>query len=202
MTDDSRPVVYIVDDDAAVRESLEYLVESVGLSARAYDSVEAWRQDFDPARAGCILLDVRLPGESGLKALEQFDALGIDIPTLILTGYGTVRTAVRAMRAGAVDVIEKPYEQQELLDRVHECIRKSEQRRRQIESQGRVVERVNRLTPREHEVMQLLAAGRATKEIARELGISPRTAEVHRARVLEKMEAAGPIDLVRMLKVD
>ena len=202
MTDESRPVVYIVEDGAAVRESLQYLVESVGLSARSYESVDAWRRDFDAARAVCIVLDdVRLPGVNGLQALEQFDALGIDFPTIILTAYGTVRTAVRAMRAGAIDVIEKPYEQQELLDRIHECIGKYEDRRRDIARRESVAERLDRLTQRERQVMELLAKGLATKEIARELGISPRTAEVHRARVLKKMETSGPVDLARLFEI-
>ncbi len=192
-----KPVVYVVDDDAAMRESLTWLLDSVGLDARAFDSAGAFLEAFDDHRQGCLLLDVRMPGMSGLDLQERLRSMDCDMPVLVITGYGDVAMAVRAMKAGAVDFIEKPFNDQELLDRVQQAVEQDGRRRSQQERQVDARRRLGRLTPREREVMHLVVTGRTNKQIAEEFGLSDRTVEVHRANIMAKTEAESLADLVR-----
>ncbi len=199
--------IFVVDDDPAVRDSLEFLMESVGLRTRCFDSAEAFLSAAGaisaapgnaPAARGCLLLDVRMPGMSGLDLQELLVQHGLTLPIIILTGHADVPMAVRAMRAGALDFIEKPCNQQVLLDRIHQALA-LQSNATQHENKSRLFRaRIARLSPREQEVMALVVAGHANKTIADELGVTVKTVEVHRSRVMEKMEAESLPDLVRM----
>lgn len=196
------PTVYVVDDDHAVRESLQWLIESVGLPVETFDSAKAFltRCETGPVR-GCLVVDVRLPGVSGLDLQDQLRERGLYLPTIVITGHGDVPVAVRAMKAGALDFIEKPFSDQTLLDRIREAMDKDEQLHALRARCDVLVERYDRLTNREREVMQLVVAGRLNKQIAAELGLSHKTIEVHRAHVMDKMQADSLADLVRMAVV-
>ncbi len=195
-SEDDTTTVFVVDDDPEIRESLQWLLESAGIEVTAFGSpqsfLDACRQDM----RGCLLLDLRMPDMNGLALQRELAARGIHLPTIILTAHADVPTAVEAMRAGAVDVIQKPFEDRLLLDRIHQALREDASARRREEEHAQVVERVASLTPREREVLERLADGATTKEVARILGISVRTAEVHRANVMRKMEAGSLAELV------
>lgn len=194
----SDAIVYVVDDDPAVRSSICWLLESVSLSHAAFESGKAFLDAYQPGRPECLVLDVRMPGISGLELQERFASAGIRLPIVFISGHGDVAIAVRAMRQGAIDFIEKPFNGELLLDRIRTSLESS---RALIESdrlQSIIRARMRRLSPRENDVMWLVAAGNANKTIAAKLGLSPKTVEVHRARVMDKMEATSLADLVRM----
>ena len=194
----AEPTVFVVDDDETVRESVRTLVGSVGLPAEAYGTAADFLAGCSGERSGCVVCDVRLPGMSGLELQHELAARNQVLPVILITGFGDVSTAVRAMRAGAVDFIEKPFGRQLLLDRVHEAIDR-DRRARLLGAQRRsVAMRVGRLTPREREVMALVVAGKANKVIAMDLGLCEKTIEVHRAHVMRKMEAESLAELVRL----
>ena len=192
------PTVFVVDDDAAVRQSFEWLVGSVGLKTETYDSAQAFLDGYDRDRPGCLVLDVRMPGMSGLELQERLAAEGVTLPVIVVSGYGDVPTAVRVMKQGAVDFIEKPFSDQAMLDRIQASIERDLAAR--CAEAERAIARSNRdrLTRREAEVMDLVIAGKSNKEIARALTISPKTVEVHRANVMKKMQADSLADLVRL----
>jgi two-component system response regulator FixJ len=190
-------VVYVVDDDDAVRDSLQALLESRGFRVEAFDSGEAFLAAGRRSPVGCVVSDIRMPGLDGLQLQAELKARSMQLPLMFITGHGDVPVAVTAMKAGAVDFIEKPFEEDTLLIAVERAIRLSR------ETQSRDVEiadtrrRIEELTAREREVLVCLAQGKQNKVIGLELGISPRTVEIHRARVLEKMAARSLSDLVR-----
>jgi FixJ family two-component response regulator len=193
------PTVYIVDDEPAIRDSLALLLRSVGLASRAFPSAPAFLDGFDPAVPGCLVADVRMPGMSGLELQEALRDRQARLPVIIITGHGDIAMAVRAMKAGAADFIEKPFNEQVLLDAVHRALA----RHRPGEAppsavRAEIAARVAALTPREREVMLLVAEGRPNKVVATRLGLSTRTVEVHRAKAMEKMQARSLADLVRM----
>jgi len=192
-----KPTIHIVDDNCAVRESLKMVIHSADYDAITYASSEDFLEKFSPGSPGCLLLDVRMPGMSGLELQALLPKLHIHLPVIILTGYGDIPTAVRAMKAGAVDFIEKPYNHEELLNRIHECVHKQEARQR-LEKHLHGINRIDQLTPREREVMDLLVDGKINKVIAAELGISTRTVEAHRANLMEKLQAKSLSDVVRI----
>lgn len=194
----AEPRVFIVDDVKAVRESIRALVESVGLTAEAYASFPEFLDAYDPDRPGCLVLDVRMPDVSGIDALEKLKAQRTTIPVIIITAYGDVQTAVRAMKAGAVDFLEKPFNNQVLLDRIQRCVVQNSANRLKRLKGEKVLARLALLTPRERQVMDLVVAGKPNRAIAEELGISRRTVEVHRARVMRKMQADTVQTLMRM----
>lgn len=194
----SDPIVWIVDDDEAMRSSLKWLIESVGMRVESYDSADTFLKTHKPGRFGCLLLDVRMPGMSGLELLDHLRANQMLIPTIIITGHGDVPMAVRAMKAGAMDFIEKPFNDEVLLDGIRRALVHEEQRRDREAEVGEVLERLEHLTPREHEVMAMVTDGYSNKEIANSLGVSAKTVEAHRARVMEKMQAGSLAELVRM----
>jgi len=192
------PTVCIVDDDKAVRDSLQWLVESVGLKAKTYESAQRFLEEVGQEDCGCAVVDIRLPGMSGLDLQDRLNERGLEIPTLIITGHADVPVAVRAMKAGAVDFIEKPFSNQMLLDRIRDALEQDDVHRAEAAEVEEVEKRLARLTPREYEVMQLVVQGRLNKQIAGDLGLSHKTIEVHRAHVMEKMEAETLAELVRM----
>lgn len=192
------PVVWIVDDDEAMRSSLKWLIESVGMPVESHDSANSFLRSHYPGRFGCLLLDVRMPGMSGLELLEHLDEQQMLPPTIIITGHGDVPMAVRAMKSGAVDFIEKPFNDEVLLDAIRRALATEEYRRDYSAGVAGVAERLSNLTPREHEVMHMVTDGMSNKEIANSLGVSAKTVEAHRARVMEKMQAGSLAELVRM----
>ncbi len=187
-----------MDDDEAVRDSLRWLISSVNLDVETFASAQEFLDSFDPKRPGCLLLDMRMPGMSGLALLSRLQELGSDIPTIFLTGHGDVPMAVRALKAGAVDFLEKPYNDQVLLDCVHNALEQSVQQDQLRGEQRKIEERYATLTPREQEVMAMVVGGLSNKQIGNHLSISIKTVETHRARIMEKMEADSVSHLVRM----
>jgi len=190
--------VFVVDDDPAIRESLRWLIESVGLGVKIFTTAQEFLEGYDPALPGCLVLDIRMPGMSGLDLQNELAARKVNIPILIITGHAEVPVAVRAMKAGALDFIEKPFSDQLLLDRIRRAIEKDAEFRRADSQRAEVAARLAQLTPREREVMDLVIAGKANKVIASELGLSPKTVEVHRAHVMKKMRVDSLADLVRL----
>ena len=195
------PTVFVVDDDQAVRESLRWLVESVGLAVRTYGSARAFLDEYDPRQPGCLVLDVRMPGASGIELQENLHDMGFDIPVIVITGHADVATAVRAMKAGAVDFIEKPFSDQLLLDHIHRSIEQDRERRAGSARELEIMGRRAKLTPRQRRVMDLVADGSSNRIIAQGLGISLKTVEAHRAKVMEKMEARSVAELVKLAAV-
>jgi FixJ family two-component response regulator len=192
------PLVSVVDDDPELRRSLQNLMDSVGLDVACYASAAEFLQAYDNERPGCLVLDVRMPGMSGLELQEQLVAQGSILPVIMITAFGEVPMAVRAMQAGALGFVEKPFSRQELLDLVHSGIEKSQAAKRKERSRAEIQSRLARLTGRERQVMDLMVAGQQTKEIAQQLGISPKTVDNHRSRVFDKTGAEGVAQLVWM----
>ena len=190
--------VYIVDDDQASRHAMELLMRSVGLDYEIFHSGDEFLASHTNVRAGCLVLDIRMPGLGGLELQEKLNELGSTLPIIFITGHGDVPMAVEAMQKGAVDFIQKPFRDQELLDQISEALKTDQQRRSARDEKAEVLDRVEKLTKREREVMDLVITGKPNKVIAYELGVSQRTVEIHRARVMEKMEARSLADLVRM----
>jgi len=192
-----KPTIFIVDDDPSVRESTELMLKSVGFNVKTFVSA----QDFLNARfqegPGCVVLDVRMPGMSGLELQEKLVSVKTPLPVIFITGHGTVPMSVRAMKAGAVDFLQKPFEEQDLLDAIQRAISQQRERKSKRDEADELRKRLKALTPREYEVFSLLVTGMANKEVAYELGTSERTVKAHRARVMEKMSARSFADLVR-----
>lgn len=190
--------VFIVDDDEAVRDSLSFLMQSVGLRTQCFHSADAFLKGYPPGAPGCLLLDIRMPGMSGLELQGQLDDRGIHLPVIFISGHADVPMAVRALKQGAFDFIEKPFNDQLLLDCVQRAI-EAERQQRQSEAQlGIWRERMQSLTPREREVLVLVVNGASNKAISNELGVSLKTVEAHRARVMDKLQAESLSHLVRM----
>lgn len=195
----AEPAVFIVDDDQEVREAIALLMRSVGLEAHGFASGQDYLEQFDADRPGCLILDVRMKGMSGLELQERLSKEPIHPPIIIITGHGDVPMAVRAVKSGAVDFIEKPFKDQSLLDAVHRAIERDARNRGQVSRLADIRERLGRLTRREREILDEVVAGKRNKAIAFDLGISQSTVEAHRAKVMEKMEASSLSDLMRML---
>jgi FixJ family two-component response regulator len=193
-----RAVVFVIDDDSSMRGALENLLSSVGLDVRVFPSPQEFMRTDRPDAPGCIVLDVRLPGMSGLTVQKELFNAGIALPVIFISGYADVPISVRAMKAGAVEFLTKPFQEQELLDAVQVAIDRDGARRREAGRAAELHARFGTLSPREREVMALVAAGRANKQIAAELGVSLVTVKVHRGHVMRKMVARSVADLVRM----
>ncbi|HSZ91604.1 MAG TPA: response regulator FixJ [Acetobacteraceae bacterium] len=192
------PLVHIVDDDASVRDSLMVLLESAGYAVRAYDSAVAFLQAASDRTAGCVLTDVQMPELNGLELQRRMSEQGIRLPVIVMTGHGDVPIAVEAMKAGAADFLEKPFGDEQLLTAVSGAVAINRRVRDEAAAVADTMRRLATLTPREREVLGHLVAGQPNKTIAYDLGSSPRTVEVHRARVMEKMGARSLPELVRM----
>jgi two-component system response regulator FixJ len=193
------PVVFIVDDDEAVRSSLRLLLKSVGLVPTALGSAREFLDKYDPAQPGCLVLDVRMPGMSGIELQETLNQQGAVIPVIFITGHGDVPMAVEAMQAGAFDFLQKPFRDQDLIDRIQRALEKDRASRAVLDERSLIQERLESLTPREREVLTLVTSGKPNKVMAADLGVSQRTVEIHRARVMEKMGASSLAQLVRMI---
>lgn len=192
------PVVHVVDDDGAIRDALVLLLEAAGHSARAHVDAEAFLAAIDSVRPGCVVADVRMPGMSGLDLQRTLAERRIDLPVIIITGHADVAMAVQALKAGAADFIEKPFDEDVLLSSVGRALDQGARTFRERRQLAEITARAASLTPREREVMDLVVQGLPNKAVAVELSISARTVEIHRARVMEKMGAASLSDLVRM----
>ena len=193
------PIVYIVDDDEAVRGSLRMLMRSVGLQAQALGSAREFLDCYDRRQSGCLVLDVRMPGMSGPELQQHLNQIGATIPVIFISGHGDVPMAVEAMQHGAFDFLQKPFRDQELLDRVQRALARDAQSRTTLAAGAQIRERIASLTPRELQVMHLVTHGKANKVVGAELGVSQRTVEIHRAHVMEKMHARSLAELVRMV---
>ncbi|MCZ8132434.1 MAG: response regulator FixJ [Steroidobacteraceae bacterium] len=191
--------VFVVDDDDAVRTSLRLLLKSVGLPVETHASAQEFLDAFDPDRAGCLVLDIRMPGMSGLELQQKLNDLHAIIPIVFITGHGDVPMAVEAMQHGAVDFIQKPFRDQDLIDRINQALEKDRENRAGLRERDAIRRRMEELTPREREVLELVTQGKANKVIAGDLNVSQRTVEIHRARVMEKMGASSLAHLVRMV---
>jgi two-component system, LuxR family, response regulator FixJ len=196
---DSAPVVFIVDDDEAVRDSLRLLLKSIGSNPMTLGSAHEFLSVYDPDQPGCVVLDVRMPQMSGLEVQEQLNLRGAIIPVIFITGHGDIPMAVEAMQAGAFDFLQKPFRDQDLIDRIQRALAKDRANRDSLSERGQVRERLESLTPREREVLALVIAGKQNKIMAADLNVSQRTVEIHRARVMEKMGATSLAQLVRMM---
>lgn len=195
----SEPTVFIVDDDGAVRRFLGGLIESIGLRVEIYASAQDFLDTPMPDPPGCILLDIRMPGMSGLEVQKELNRRESRLPVIILTGHGDVQVAVRAMKAGAVDFVEKPFNNELLLERIQAAVSESAQADARRVRRQEIIVRMEQLTVRERDVLELIAAGETNKGAARRLDISEKTVEVHRARVMEKTQAKSLAGLVRMV---
>lgn len=196
-TPSTDPTVFIVDDDDGVRRALRLLMKSVGLPAETYDSATAFLEAFDPRRPGCLVLDVRMPGMSGLDLQKELAARDAAIPILFITAHGDVPMAVETMKSGAVDFIQKPFRDQDLLDRIQKALELDARNRSQESGKAEIEARIESLTTRERQVLDMVVAGMPNKAIAIDLGLSERTVEIHRSRVMTKMEATSLPHLVQ-----
>ncbi|HNA29227.1 MAG TPA: response regulator transcription factor [Thiobacillaceae bacterium] len=194
----NEPTVYVVDDDRAARDSLRWLLESVGHRVSCHASAQEFLAGFDHEAGGCVVLDVRMPGMSGLELQDQLRERGCCLPVIIVTGHGDVPMAVRAMRSGALDFLQKPYNDQVLLDSIGRALALCRQKGLERERLARIQAAYLMLSPREREVASMVVNGCANKVIAIDLGLSPKTVEAHRANAMEKMKARTLSELVRM----
>ncbi len=194
-------IVHVIDDDEAVRQSLQFLLRASGVSARTYESASAFLNALPTIETGCIITDVRMPGISGIELLRRLGDMQIRMPVIVITGHGDVPLAVEAMKHGAVDFLEKPYEDELLLGSVRSALNRSQQDATRDAKRAEVEARLASLTNREREVLEGLVAGKPNKIIAFDLAISPRTVEIYRANVMTKMGAASLSELVRMALV-
>lgn len=192
-----RTTVFIVDDDPSHRDSLRFLLESVGLEVKSFASARDFLDAADPQMAGCLLLDVRMPGMSGLDLQKELAKANILLPIIFLTGHGTVPISVRALKAGAVDFLQKPFDEQDLFNAIHQAIERDRRSRRERDQLSALHKLMDSLTPREREVFTLIVAGLLNKQIAYQLGTSERTIKAHRSRIMEKMQAESLAGLIR-----
>ena len=191
--------VFIVDDDEEVRDALQLLMQSIGLNSKTYDSAQSYLDNFDAESPGCLVLDVRMKGMSGLALQSHLSSFDLHPPIIIITGHGDISMAVQAVQAGAVDFLEKPFNEQSLLESIYKAIEIDAEQRGVACKKAEIQERIERLTQREKEVMEEVVAGKRNKVIAYDLNISQSTVEAHRAKVMEKMEASSLSDLMRMI---
>ena len=195
---DGAACVHIVEDDDAVRDSLQMMLDSVGRDTKVFGSADSFLSTYHPDMAGCIVLDIRMPGMNGMELQRKLNDINSILPIIFVTGHGDVPMAVEAMQQGAVDFVQKPYREQELLDKISQAMEIDQQNRNSLQQRQVITEKMQSLTPREKDVMQLMAEGKANKVIAVDLDISQRTVEIHRARVMEKLGANSLAHLVRM----
>ena len=193
------PIVYVVDDDQAMRDSLHWLIESAGLKVASFATAQDFLNGYENGTEGCLVLDIRMPGMSGLDLQQQLEAYQIHIPIIFITAHGTVPTAVKALQSGAVDFITKPFDHDVLLDRIERSLEQEKKQHVARLWQAEIARRVASLTPREYEVLQEIAIGKLNKVIAADLQISSKTVEAHRAKVMEKMQADSLASLMRMV---
>ena len=196
---DIQQTVYVVEDDEAVRDSLELLLKPDGKPVKTYESATAFLKDYSDKMAGCIVLDIRMPGMDGMELQKKLNEKHSILPIIFVTGHGDVPMAVDAMKEGAVDFIQKPYREEALLEKIEAALKQDLEQRKSLDEKQEIIRRIKSLTPREHEIMDRMIAGQANKVIAIELEISQRTVEIHRSRVMHKMGTHSLAHLVRMV---
>ena len=199
---DAPGTVFLIDDDPGVRDSLALLLSLKGLSTQLFASAESFIETYQPDQAGCVLTDLRMPGMTGLELQAALRERRLDLPVVVLTAHGDVATARAALKNGAFDFLEKPIDDAMLLDVLHNALRVDRERRAAATARSSSDRRMERLTEREREILSLLAAGHQNRDIATQLGISPRTVEVHKARIMEKLACRSLADLIRMNLAD
>lgn len=190
--------VYIVEDDDAVRDSLQMVLESMGHKVVAFTNANSFLDYYHDDLCGCLVLDIRMPGMTGMQLQRKLNEANSILPIIFVTGHGDIPMAVEAMQKGAIDFIEKPYREQELLDKINLALTEDQHNRNRLKQQQVIIEQIKNLTPREMEVMKEMVKGKANKVIAIDLNISQRTVEIHRARVMEKLQASSLAQLVRL----
>jgi FixJ family two-component response regulator len=194
----AKPTIYIVDDDDGMRRALVTLLSTVGFTTAAFSRAAEFLEKFKSDDPGCLVLDIRMPEMSGLELQQQLNHMGSMLPVIFLTGHGDVPMAVQAMKEGAFEFVQKPFREQHLLDRINHGLQLDAENRKSQARRSEIAKRLDMLTPREREVMSLVVEGEANKVIAIDLGLSERTVEIHRAKVMEKMEARSVAHLVRL----
>jgi FixJ family two-component response regulator len=194
-----KQTVFIVDDDEPVRDALRLLMKSVGHEAETFASGDEFLTSCGQEISGCLILDIRMPGMSGLELQEQLHKKGVNIPIIFITGHGDVPMAVQAMKHGAMDFLQKPFREQDLVDRVNEALEKDVNTNKLALQRTEIEQRVANLTPRERQIMNMIVQGKASKVIAIDLGLSQRTVETHRTRIMHKMQSRSLAELVRMV---
>jgi FixJ family two-component response regulator len=197
--DNSTPLVYLVDDEFAIRDSLALLIESTGQTVRSFESAEAFLNNYNPDQPGCLLLDVRMPLMSGHELQSELLKRGINIPIIFISGHADIADSAKAFRSGAVDFLEKPFDNEVLLERINEAIKKDIAFREEFVKKRRIQDRIDHLTSREKEVLGLIVKSHSNKESAKILNISNRTVDVHRASIMEKMQAENIAELITMV---
>ena len=199
-TKDDNPLVYLVDDDEAVRDALGMLFKSIGIEHEAFGSALDFLQHYDTRRQSCLVADIRMPGLSGLELQQRLNEQRSEIPIIFITGHGDVPMAVTAMKSGAVDFLQKPFRDQDLIDRIQKALDRDGEARKGRAEREEIRARLTLLTPREREVMERVARGQANKVIAMDLGVSQRTVELHRARVMKKLRLRSVAELVHAIE--
>ena len=195
----TEPTIFIVDDDPAMRESLSWLLETIGHPVKTFENAQEFLDNFDSQAPGCLVLDVRLPGMSGLQLQQKMKNDNVNLPVIIISGHGDVPMAVKAMQQGALEFHEKPFRDQELLDSIQDALEVDATNRSKNAESAEIQSRVNTLTPREKEIMDLLIRGNPNREVASQCSISVKTVEVHRARIMDKMKANSFPKLIHMV---
>ncbi len=195
----TEPTVFIVDDDEAVLDSIAELVTSVGFRAATFRSAQQFRDSFDPEQPGCLVLDVRMAHMSGPALQDELNAMNARIPIVFLSGHGDIAVAIKTIKAGAVDFVQKPYREQQLLDSINEAMRRDADARQAASSGEGFAERLAKLTEREHDVLNQVAKGLSSKAIAKVLNISYRTVELHRSHIMEKLHVRSVAELIRLV---
>ncbi len=191
-------IIYVIDDDEAVRESLQFLLKTAGMTVRGFDSAKSFLAALPDVRSGCIITDVRMPDITGIDLLRQLKEKGVEVPVIVITGHGDIALAVEAMKIGAVDFLEKPFDDDTLIDAVRASLNRNADAAQRNAELADIRDRLAALSNRERQVLEGLVAGKANKVIAFDLGISPRTVEIYRANLMTKMAANSLSDLVRM----
>lgn len=194
----SQPTVFIIDDDYGIRHALSELIDSIGIPTKTYDNVRSFLDEYSAIQPGCLVLDVRLPGISGLELQEYFKRKGIKIPIIFISGHSNVAIAVRSMKAGAIDFLEKPFDDQLLLESIQKAIEQDRITRSEDQNHSMIMERIDCLSPREEEVLQLIIQGKANKTIADEMRLSTKTIETHRAHIMKKLGVRSMAGLMWM----
>jgi FixJ family two-component response regulator len=192
-----QPLVFVVDDDEAMRDSIACLLESVHLASRMFSDARAFLEFCDPHQQGCVLLDIRMPGMSGIELLENLRANGVTLPVIVITGHGDVPLAVRALKLGAFDFVQKPFNADDLLDRVHAALQQVREKRQKDRRLDSLRSHFDALTGREREIMELVVAGDPSKVIGTKLGISSRTVDIHRSNIMRKLNVRTVAELVQ-----
>jgi len=193
-----QPIVYVVEDDDALRSLIRALAQSIGVTCRVFPSADRFLEQYDPRQPGCLVLDLFMPGMSGLELQDELNLRGAVIPVIFITGHGDVASAVAAVRHGAFNYLQKPFRNSELIANIREALEQDRRNRAMLAQQDAIRDRIALLTPREREVLELIVRGLASKVMAHEMGLSTRTVELHRSRVMDKMGASSIAQLVRM----